>query len=229
MEGGLLLTKSAWPGSRRTWITPSDRYAGGAAAPLRCTAIDGGEDDLVAAAQDGDRRALDALLRSHHDRLYAVCRRMTGNDADAADATQETLLAVVRGLPKFDGRSRFATWSYRIAVNASLDELRRRRRRPEPGLDEVLFAAPPAGPHDASADASVQRLDVDAALARLAPDFRAAVVLRDLCGLDYAEIATILDIPPGTVRSRIARGRAALVPLLSGNPGRPAQRPSERP
>jgi RNA polymerase sigma-70 factor (ECF subfamily) len=75
----------------------------------------------------------------------------------------------------------------------------------------------------------VQRLDVDAALARLAPDFRAAVVLRDLCGLDYAEIATILDIPPGTVRSRIARGRAALVPLLSGNPGRPAQRPSERP
>jgi RNA polymerase sigma-70 factor (ECF subfamily) len=154
---------------------------------------------------------------------------MTGNDADAADATQETLLAVVRGLPKFDGRSRFATWSYRIAVNASLDELRRRRRRPEPGLDEVLFAALPAGPHDASADASVQRLDVDAALARLAPDFRAAVVLRDLCGLDYAEIATILDIPPGTVRSRIARGRAALVPLLSGNPGRPAQRPSERP
>jgi RNA polymerase sigma-70 factor (ECF subfamily) len=201
----------------------------GRTAPLRCSAIDVGEGDLVAAAQGGDRRALDALLRTHHDRLYAVCRRMTGNDADAADATQETLLAVVRGLPKFDGRSRFATWSYRIAVNASLDELRRRRRRPEPGLDEVLFAAPPGGTHDASADASAQRLDVDAALARLAPDFRAAVVLRDLCGLDYAEIATILDIPPGTVRSRIARGRAALVPLLSGNPSRPDQRPSERP
>ena len=206
----------------------SHHRIGRSAAPLRCTAIDGGEDDLVAAAQGGDRRALDALLRTHHDRLYAVCRRMTGNDADAADATQETLLAVVRGLPKFDRRSLFSTWSYRIAVNASLDELRRRRRRPEPGLDEVLFAAP-NGPDDASADASVQRLDVDAALARLAPDFRAAVVLRDLCGLDYAEIATILDIPPGTVRSRIARGRAALVPLLTGNPGRRAERPSERP
>jgi RNA polymerase sigma-70 factor (ECF subfamily) len=188
-----------------------------------------GEDELVAAAQGGDRRALDTLLRTHHDRLYAVCRRLTGNDADAADATQETLLAVVRGLPRFDGRSRFTTWSYRIAVNASLDELRRRRRRPEPGLDEVLFAPPPGGAQDSSADASVERLDVDAALTRLAPDFRAAVVLRDLCGLDYAEIATILEIPPGTVRSRIARGRAALVPLLSGNPGRSAQRPSERP
>jgi RNA polymerase sigma-70 factor (ECF subfamily) len=168
------------------------------------------------------------LLRAHHDRLYAVCRRLTGNDADAADATQETLLAVVRGLRGFDGRSRFSTWSYRIAVNASLDELRRRRRRPEPGLDEALLVAAPGGSHDTSADASAQRLDVDAALARLAPDFRAAVVLRDLCGLDYAEIATILDIPPGTVRSRIARGRAALVPLLSGNPRRPADRPSER-
>jgi RNA polymerase sigma-70 factor (ECF subfamily) len=201
----------------------------GPAALLRCSGIDGGEDDLVAAAQGGDRRALDFLLRAHHDRLYAVCRRLTGNDTDAADATQETLLAVVRGLRGFDGRSRFGTWSYRIAVNASLDELRRRRRRPEPGLDEAWPVAPPGGVQDSSA-ASDQRLDIDAALGQLPPEFRAAVVLRDLCGLDYAEIATILDIPPGTVRSRIARGRRALVPLLAaGNPSGSARRPSERP
>jgi RNA polymerase sigma-70 factor, ECF subfamily len=164
-----------------------------------------------------------------------VCRRLTGNDADAADATQETLLAIVRGLRGFDGRSRFSTWSYRIAVNASLDELRRRRRRPEPGVDPFLDA-PGRGPMGSAgsslrspADTSDLRLDIDAALLRLPPDFRAAVVLRDLCALDYAEIASVLDIPVGTVRSRIARGRSLLVPLLAGNRTRPAERPSEQP
>lgn len=196
--------------------------------PLPSRGIERGDDDLVAAARTGDRGAVDALLRSHHDRLYAVCRRLTGNDADAADATQETLLAVVRGLRNFDGRSRFTTWSYRIAVNASLDELRRRRRRPEPGLEEYEQEPADHRGEDRSG-ASDLRLDVDAALRRLAPEFRAAVVLRDLCGLDYAEIAEVLDIPPGTVRSRIARGRANLVPLLSGNPGPSPKRPSEQP
>jgi RNA polymerase sigma-70 factor (ECF subfamily) len=156
-----------------------------------------------------------------------VCRRLTGNDADAADATQETLIAVVRGLAGFDRRSRFTTWTYRVAVNASLDELRHRRRRPEPGWEEDE-APSRAGGSDRS-DASDLRLDIDAALRRLPAEFRAPVVLRDLCGLDYAEIAEVLEIPPGTVRSRIARGRAALVPLLAGNPTPPAKRPSEQP
>ena len=91
---------------------------------------------LVAAAQAGDRGALDTLLRRHHDRLYALCRRVTGNDADGADACQEALIAIVRGLDRFDGRSAFSTWAYRVATNACLDELRRRRRRPEPGLPD---------------------------------------------------------------------------------------------
>jgi RNA polymerase sigma-70 factor (ECF subfamily) len=150
--------------------------------------------------------------------LFAVCRRLTGNDADAADATQEALISVVRGLPRFDGRSRFATWAYRIAVNASLDELRRRGRRAEPGLDEAGLTADCAEESETSAD----RVDLDIALRRLPVEFRAPVVLRDLCRLDYAEIAEVLDIPPGTVRSRIARGRAALVPLLGGGGNPPA-------
>lgn len=156
-----------------------------------------------------------------------MCRRLTGNDADAADATQETLIAVVRGLAGFDRRSRFTTWTYRVAVNASLDELRRRRRRPEPGLEE--YEAHSRGGDSDRSDASDLRLDIDAALRGLPAEFRAAVVLRDLCGLDYAEIAEVLEIPPGTVRSRIARGRAALLPLLAGNPASPAKRPSEQP
>lgn len=173
--------------------------------------LDAGHIDAdVAAAKAGDRRALDALLRAHYDRLYAVCRRLTGSDADAADACQEALLGIVRNLDRFDGRSRFGTWAYRIAVNASLDELRRRRRRPAPQDTSAADRPEPADPGLDPAVTVADRLALDAALARLAPDFRAAVVLRDVAGLDYAEIAEALEIPPGTVRSRIARGRAAL-------------------
>jgi RNA polymerase sigma-70 factor, ECF subfamily len=172
--------------------------------------------ELVDGARRGDRGALETLLRRHHDRLAALCRRMCGNDADAADATQEALLALVRGLPRFDGRSAFSTWAYRVTTNACLDELRRRSRRPTPLADLVEGAS--AGSGRDTADAVTTRVDVDAALARLPAEFRAAVVLRDLCALDYAEIAQVLGIPAGTVRSRIARGRAQLADALAGEP-----------
>jgi len=163
--------------------------------------------ELVAAAQAGDQGALDRLLRRHHDRIHALARRLTGNDADAADATQEALIAIVRGLPRFDQRAAFGTWAYRVATNACLDELRRRSRRPRPDPDAFLRV--PATASD-PADVAGARIDVDAALAELPIEFRAAVVLRDLCALDYAEIGEVLGIPAGTVRSRIARGRAQL-------------------
>lgn len=178
----------------------------------------------MAAAQAGERGALDALLRRHYDRLYALCRRMTGDDADAADACQEALMAVVRGLPSFDGRAAFGTWAYRVATNACLDELRRRRRRPEPGLPEGPAEVP--APVDA-VEGVITRLDLDQALQSLPADYRAAVVLRDVCGLSYEEIGQTLGIPPGTVRSRIARGRSALLPHLA--PGRNRGPSSDRP
>jgi RNA polymerase sigma-70 factor, ECF subfamily len=192
------------------------------------------DSELVAAAVDGDRGALDLLLRRHADRLHAVCRRITGNDADAVDALQEALLAIVRGLPRFDRRSAFSTWAYRVATNACLDELRRRRRRPEPVADEDLDGASgslPGAGSSLSLDAVGDRVDIDAALGTLAPEFRAAVVLRDLVGLDYAEIAEVLGVAAGTVKSRIARGRAALADVLAppGNPAAPADRPRTRP
>jgi len=179
----------------------------------------------VASAQAGDRDALDRLLRDHVDRVHAVCRRLTGNDADAADATQEALIAIVRGLPRFDGRSAFGTWAYRVATNACLDEMRRRKRRPAPASDSValLGASAEAPAVDAAASA---RVDVDAGLLKLPIDYRAAVVLRDLCGLDYAEIASVLDAPVGTVKSRISRGRAMLADLLEGNPASTTERQS---
>jgi RNA polymerase sigma-70 factor, ECF subfamily len=184
---------------------------------------------------------------------------MAGNDADAQDALQDALVAIARGIRRFDGRAAFGTWAYRVATNACLDELRRRRRRPVPGAlgtpggragqpgGEVIGPDPldlldadarlVAGSHSGGADpmsvdggiaAVADRLDADSALARLPADFRAAVVLRDLCDLDYAEIARVLDVPPGTVRSRIARGRALLADLV-GNPDLPPDRPTASP
>lgn len=189
------------------------------------------EADLIQAAQNGDRRALDRLLRDQQQRIHAVCRRITGNEADALDATQDAMMAVVRGLPRFDGRSRFSTWVYRVATNTCLDELRRRKRRPLVGLPEhdgeVLDIADDSG--TALDEGVANRLELDAALAELPEEFRAAVVLRDLCQLDYAEISEVLDIPAGTVRSRIARGRRQLADRITGNQTDPSRRPSSTP
>ena len=129
------------------------------------------------------------------------------DEADTDDATQEALLAICRGITRFDGRSSFSTWIYRVTTNACLDELRRKGRRPVAMADDVI---PVATVPDRFADDIADRLELDDALAQLSPDFRAAVLLRDVCQLDYDEIAEVLGIPPGTVRSRIARGRAHL-------------------
>jgi RNA polymerase sigma-70 factor (ECF subfamily) len=177
---------------------------------------------LAAAAAGGDRDALEQLLERHADRVHAICRRVVPHPEDALDATQNALIAVARGIGRFDGRSAFTTWLYRVAMNAALDELRRRDRRPIP-VETVPEAASGSGAMD-GVDA---RLDLDAALGAVPVDFRVAVVLRDLCDLDYSEIATVLDVPVGTVRSRISRGREALAAIL-GNPGRGARRPSEQ-
>ena len=192
------------------------------------------EAELVQAAQAGNRRALDRLLRDQQPRIYAVCRRIAGNDADALDATQDAMIAVVRGLPRVDGRSRFSTWVYRVATNSCLDELRRRKRRPVVGLPEYdgvpVEIVDDRGP--GLGDQVADRMLVDEALADLPEDFRAAVVLRDLCQLDYAEIAEVLGIPPGTVRSRIARGRAHLadkISSVSGNQSESGTRQSPQP
>jgi RNA polymerase sigma-70 factor (ECF subfamily) len=150
-----------------------------------------------------------------------VCRRIAGNDADAQDACQVALLAIVRGLPRYDGRAAFGTWAYRVATNACLDELRRRGRRPVP-VEEVIDRPVAERRTDHVAD----RMLIDAALAELPEEFRAAVALRDLCDMDYTQIAEALDIPPGTVRSRIARGRAALADALTGNSPQGEERPT---
>ena len=195
----------------------------------------------MTAAQGGDRGALDQLLRRHYDRVHAVCRRITGHEADAADAAQEAMIAIVRNLDRFDGRSSFGTWTYRIATNASLDELRRRKRRAVPTTNddtaEHHHASETADPDSGRRiEAIGDHMALDAALRSLSDEYRVPVVLRDVADLDYGEIAAVLDIPIGTVKSRIARGRAALALTLSPETDRPSgnqrtdpERPSRAP
>jgi RNA polymerase sigma-70 factor (ECF subfamily) len=140
------------------------------------------------------------------------------------------MISIVRGLPRFDGRSQFSTWVYRIATNAALDELRRRRRRPVLAVvdDEGLPPDVVDPRAQRTVEASVDRMTIDAALDTLPEDFRVAVVLRDVADLDYGEIAEVLGIPVGTVKSRIARGRSQLAASL-GNRDTLAERPTTEP
>ena len=150
------------------------------------------------------------VARDHGRFLYTVAYRLTGNDADAQDLVQEVLLRVRRGLETYKPGS-LEGWLSRITTNAFLDDMRRRQRRPVDRLpddpDRVLVAVDDVEEAVASTELSG---DIGAALAGLAPEFRAAVVLCDIVGYSYDEIADTLDIPLGTVRSRIHRGRAAL-------------------
>ena len=171
---------------------------------------------------------MEALLRRHYDRVYAICRRVVGSNRDADDAAQEAMISIVRGLSRFDGRAAFSTWTYRIATNSALDELRRRQRRPSPHATGDEGAAPEVVDTDShrDIDAVGERLAIDAAIDLLPEEFRVAVVLRDVCDFDYSEIASSLEIPVGTVKSRIARGRSLLASHL-GNPVAAPERPTD--
>ena len=168
-------------------------------------------DDLVLArAQKGDTGALDAVLRHHYEAIRSVCHRIVMNTADAEDATQMALISVARALPSFDRRSSLSTWIYRIATNAALDEVRRIQRRPLPTDKESVYDSPTSDRTNA-VDA---QMDVSAALAQLPEEYRTTIVLRHVADLDYEEIAAIQGVPVGTVRSRLARGRAQLAEIL---------------
>ena len=168
---------------------------------------------LLKRAQRGDRAAVDAILREHYDMVRAVCHRIVIDRDDADDAVQNALINIVRALPGFDGRSAFSTWIYRIATNAALDEVRRIRRRALPTEDESIIDSA----SDDGTGAVDVRIDVSAALGELSEEHRVALVLRHVADLEYEEIAIILDVPVGTVRSRLSRAREQLGRTM-GNP-----------
>jgi RNA polymerase sigma-70 factor, ECF subfamily len=163
----------------------------------------------------GDSEAFGELFRRHRDRLWAVALRTVCDPEEAADALQDAMVSAFRRAGDFRGDSAVTTWLHRIVVNASLDRLRRKASRPAMSAgDEQAFEALWA--HDADpAPASDTRLDVNAALRILPPPQRAALVVVDMLGFSVADAAVILDISPGTVKSRCARARARLLPYVA--------------
>ena len=158
----------------------------------------------------GDRDAFGELVRRHRDRLWAVAVRTTGDPEEAADALQDALLSAHRGAAGFRAEAKVSTWLHRIVVNACLDRLRRGYSHPSlPLLDGVDLPV-----HGDAVDTRITALTVTAALAQLPLEIRTALVLVDLEGLPVEEVADLLGIPTGTVKSRCSRGRARLAVLL---------------
>lgn len=159
---------------------------------------------------------LEQLLRENYSMMRSVCWRILGNESDADDATQNAMMAIVKNFSSFDERSAFSTWAYRIATNAALDELRRRRRRPLTLLRQDNGETPDIA--DQRSEDQFSYVDahdeLSSALALIPEEYRVALALRDVADLDYEEISHILDVPIGTVRSRIARGRGRLAEIL---------------
>lgn len=173
--------------------------------------------ELLTAHVGGDQDAFATLVGRHRDRMWAVALRTMRNPEDAADALQEAYISAFRRADAFRGESQVTTWLHRVVVNACLDRLRRiRSRATEPMPDELDRRRNlSTGSHDDPLEIKERESVVAAALAELNADQRAALVLVDMQGYSVEEAAQILVCAPGTVKSRCARGRARLVPLLA--------------
>ncbi|MFJ9716075.1 RNA polymerase sigma factor SigM [Streptomyces sp. NPDC101213] len=176
------------------------------------------DQDLLARHVEGDPDAFGELVLRHRDRLWAVALKTAGDREEAADAVQDALVSAYRGAHTFRGQSAVTTWLHRITVNACLDRVRKAASRKTSPVDDTERLEQLLEPHE-SASAPVERNDLHRqlleALGTLPPDQRAALVLVDMQGYPVAEAARILDVPTGTVKSRCARGRARLLPLLT--------------
>jgi RNA polymerase sigma-70 factor (ECF subfamily) len=173
--------------------------------------------ELAAAAAGGDTAALRELFERHMGATVNICRRITGDRLDGEDAAQEALIAAYRHIGQFRGDARFSTWLYTIATRTALRVATRRRVQQVP-LDDCHAERMGTRPIAAPEDQVASRLDLDAALSSLHPEFRAAIVLRETYGLSYREIGDVLRIPEVTARTRTNRGYKALAALLSEVP-----------
>jgi RNA polymerase sigma-70 factor (ECF subfamily) len=188
---------------------------------------------LVRRFNEGDREAFGLLVERHERRVYNLAFRMLGKEEDARDATQDAFVAALRKLGGFRGEARFTTWMHRVTVNACYDLLRKQARQPMLRLvgEEDEHAPEPGLPVEDHGDEVAGTTDVERALAEVPIEFRAVLVLHDLQDVAYDEIARILDVPVGTVKSRLHRGRIALAKAMglspAGEHGDPA-RASER-
>ena len=175
------------------------------------------EVQLVSRSQEGDVHAFNLLVEHYQNRIYALCYRMLGDPDAAADATQDTFLSAYRSIARYRGGS-FVAWLLRIATNQCYDQLRARKRRPQTSLDNFdqesdeaarQFTDPGEAPDERTLRAELAH-EIERRLAELPDDQRLAVILSDIQGYSYDDIATATGWPLGTVKSRISRGRTHL-------------------
>jgi RNA polymerase sigma-70 factor (ECF subfamily) len=192
------------------------------------------DEELVRLYLAGDEHAFSVLVERHQARVFNVALRVLGDADDARDAAQDAFLSMLRKLSQFRGDSAFTTWLHRVTVNSCYDILRKRRRQPVLRLiadedDPAPDIGPPVPDH---ADATVDSIDVTRALQLIPEEYRVTLVLADVQDLPYEEIARVLDVPVGTVKSRVHRGRIALARAMGlAEPSRepsPGVLPSEQ-
>jgi len=174
---------------------------------------------LIKKAVNGDEQAFESLLSQYQNRIYSIALRMLGNEHDALDATQDTLIRIYKNIGKFKGNSSFSTWVYRIAENSCFDLLNLNKkpvRQVEKWGDAPEVAAQGPGPEEIVLERESVS-EIYALILKLSDIYRAALVLRDVEGFAYEEIALILNISVGTVKSRIARARNEMRKLLLQN------------
>jgi RNA polymerase sigma-70 factor (ECF subfamily) len=173
--------------------------------------------ECVARCQRGDRKAFDELVRRYQHRVYRYVLRMTGSREESLELTQEALFKAFQALPGWQPTAQFRTWLFNIAGHAAIDALRRRRHVEYVPLDDY---AEPAGAEPGPEGRSLldeRCRQLEEALARVPPEYRQALLLREVEGMSYDEIAQTLAVPEGTVKSRIARARSLLIALCHGS------------
>ena len=192
------------------------------------------EQDLVALAKKGDQDAFAQLVEANQNKIYSLALRMTGSPEDGADLAQEAFLRAWRSLPSFQEESSFSTWLYKLTSNLCIDFLRKEKRRKAVvttvSLDDDQDESPPVEvpDHRFTPEAEVERRELRAAMSRalktMSEEHRQILILREVEGLSYTEIAQLLDVEEGTVKSRLARARISLRNILQkdGNFSSPA-------
>ena len=179
------------------------------------------ERELIARLQKRDEAAFEELIRQYEKKVYTLCFRMCGNGEDAEEAAQDAFLALWRGIDRFRQESSLSTWIYRLATNACIDTLRRRKKQSGSVSldDEELFVDAvdtSPQPQETVEHRETQKL-LQEGLSALPEEYRKVLILREIEGLSYTEIAESASIELGTVKSRISRGRSLLRNFLSGN------------
>jgi len=164
--------------------------------------------ELIDRYLSGDIEAFNILMEAHEDRVFAICLRMLRNREAALDATQDTFLTVFRKADRYKATAAFSTWLYRVTVNTCYDHLRKQKRKQADSLPETHDVPDPTS-QDEFAAVEV-RPEIEAALADLSPDFRAAIVLVDLQGMSLEQASDTLEAPIGTIKSRLFRARKQL-------------------